>query len=160
MVTDKCQQEPGPLSDTTPECSTTNNYFKIRTTSFSDWTLWAEATYNFNGFFQPVDNLPVLNVVKAGSAIPVTFSLNGNQGLNIFATGYPAYGVTVCNSTDTIDTIEVTVTAGGSSLTYNAATDQYTYVWKTDKGWAGKCRQLNVKLNDGTIHIANFRLAR
>ena len=27
--------------------------------------------YNFTGFFQPVDNLPTLNEVKAGSAIPI-----------------------------------------------------------------------------------------
>src|SRR5262249_6238728 len=27
--------------------------------------------YNFSGFFQPVDNLPVINSVKAGQAIPV-----------------------------------------------------------------------------------------
>src|SRR6185369_8070766 len=41
--------------------------------------------YNFSGFFAPVDNLPVLNVVNAGKAIPVKFSLSGNKGLNIFA---------------------------------------------------------------------------
>ena len=45
--------------------------------------------FNWSGFFQPVDNLPALNVVKAGSAIPVKFSLGGNKGLNIFAAGYP-----------------------------------------------------------------------
>ena len=37
--------------------------------------------YLFKGFFAPVDNLPTLNVAKAGSAIPVKFSLTGNQGL-------------------------------------------------------------------------------
>src|SRR5262249_60474748 len=36
--------------------------------------------YNFSGFFQPVDNAPVLNVVKAGSAIPVKFRLRGGPG--------------------------------------------------------------------------------
>jgi len=43
---------------------------------------------NFSGFFQPVDNLPTLNLVKAGSAIPVKFSLGGNKALSIFAAGY------------------------------------------------------------------------
>ena len=43
--------------------------------------------FNWSGFFQPVDNLPALNLVKAGSAIPVKFSLGGNKGLNIFAAG-------------------------------------------------------------------------
>jgi hypothetical protein len=41
--------------------------------------------YDFDGFFNPVDNPDVLNRVKAGSAIPVKFSLGGDQGLDIFA---------------------------------------------------------------------------
>ncbi|MCB9140616.1 MAG: PxKF domain-containing protein, partial [Caldilineaceae bacterium] len=43
-----------------------------------------------------------------------------------------------------------------SSLTYDANTDQYIYTWKTDKSWAGTCRQLIVQLNDTTAHLANF----
>jgi hypothetical protein len=113
--------------------------------------------YNFSGFFQPVDNLPTLNVVKAGSAIPVKFRLSGDQGLNIFAAGYPRSQIIQCDSTAVVDGIEETVTAGSSSLSYNPSTDTYTYVWKTDKAWANTCRQLVVKLNDGTCHQANFK---
>ncbi len=113
--------------------------------------------FNFNGFFQPVDNLPTLNTVKAGQAIPIEFSLNGDQGLNIFASGYPQSTMMVCDTSEPQDAIEVTVTAGGSSLSYDPTTDTYTYVWKTDKGWAGTCRQLVVKLVDGTYHYANFK---
>lgn len=113
--------------------------------------------YNFNGFFQPVDNLPTLNVVKAGQSIPVKFSLNGDQGLNIFAAGYPRSQIIECDSTTVVDGIEETVTAGSSSLSYDPSTDTYTYVWKTDKAWANTCRQLVVKLNDGTYHQANFK---
>jgi len=116
--------------------------------------------YNFHGFFQPVDNLPTLNVAKAGSAIPVKFSLSGNQGLNIFASGYPTSYVAARDATAADDSIETTVTAGGSSLNYDATADQYIYVWKTDKAWAGTCRQLRVKLADGTLHTANFKLTK
>jgi streptogramin lyase len=35
-------------------------------------------SFLFSGFFQPVDNPPTLNSTKAGSAVPVKFSLNGN----------------------------------------------------------------------------------
>ena len=55
------------------------------------------------------------------------------------------------------DPIEETVTAGNSTLQYNATTQTYTYVWKTDKAWAGTCRQLIVKLIDGSEHIALFQ---
>jgi len=77
--------------------------------------------YNFSGFFRPVDNLPVLNVAKAGSAIPVKFSLDGYQGLGIFAPGYPRSVVIPCDSTALLDGIEETVNAGGSSLNYDAS---------------------------------------
>ncbi|HKP46810.1 MAG TPA: PxKF domain-containing protein [Pyrinomonadaceae bacterium] len=113
--------------------------------------------YNFAGFFQPVDNLPVLNIVQAGRAIPVKFSLSGNKGLGIFAPGSPSSGPIPCNSSDPATDLEQTVTAGGSSLSYDPSSDQYIYVWKTEAGWAGTCRQLVVQLNDGSIYRANFK---
>jgi hypothetical protein len=112
--------------------------------------------YNWADFFPPVDILPMWNVAKAGSAIPVKFSLSGYQGPDIFATGYPKSSVITCDLAAPVDGIESTVTAGGSSLNYDATTDQYIYVWKTNKAWAGSCRQLVVELIDGTSHVANF----
>ena len=112
--------------------------------------------YDWTGFFRPVDNIPTLNVAKAGRAIPVKFSLNGDQGLDIFEDNYPLSYQIDCVSTTDVDGIEETVTAGGSILSYDTVADQYIYVWKTDKDWAGTCRQLVVKLIDGTYHIANF----
>lgn len=96
------------------------------------------------------------NTVKAGAAIPVKFSLGGNQGLNIFATGSPTAVQTDCDSRDP-DAIEQTVTAGSSSLSYDATTDQYVYVWKIEKAWANTCRQLMVTLDDGSLHTAEFK---
>jgi len=116
-----------------------------------------QVVYNWSGFFQPVDNLPTVNSAKAGSAIPVKFSLGGNEGLNIFAAGYPKVQQVACASGAPIDEIEQTVTAGASGLTYDAASGQYSYIWKTDKSWAGSCRQLVVRLVDGTEHIAGFQ---
>jgi hypothetical protein len=115
--------------------------------------------YAYSGFFRPVDNLPMLNVVKAGQAIPVKFSLGGNQGLSIFAAGYPKVVAMACSGAMQ-DAVEETVTAGGSSLQYDATTGQYIYVWKSDKGWAGTCRQLQVKFADGTTQAANFSFTR
>jgi uncharacterized repeat protein (TIGR01451 family) len=113
--------------------------------------------YNFTGFFSPVNNLPVMNVVNAGKGIPVKFSLSGNKGLSIFETGYPASGVIACNTTDPAVDLDATVTAGSSSLSYDAASDQYSYVWKTESSWAGSCRQLVIKLKDGKMYRANFK---
>jgi hypothetical protein len=113
--------------------------------------------YSFGGFKQPVDSLPTVNQMKAGGAVPVKFSLAGNQGLDIFADGYPKSQTIACNSTAAVDGIEETVSAGGSSLSYDATSDTYSYVWKTDKAWAGTCRQLVLKLADGNSYRANFQ---
>lgn len=121
------------------------------------------ATYSFTGFFEPVDNPGsgpryVFNSVKAGSAVPVKFSLAGDQGLSIFAPGSPTSMPVKCATAARTDPIEQTVLAGNSSLSYDALSDTYTYVWKTNKGWAGTCRVLTVQLNDGTQYLAYFRL--
>ncbi|HEX4947303.1 MAG TPA: PxKF domain-containing protein, partial [Blastocatellia bacterium] len=122
----------------------------------SSFTVTVSAGYNFTGFFSPVDNAPVVNRVSAGSAIPVKFSLGGNRGLNIFAAGFPVSQQIACGS-GTPDDIEETVTAGASSLTYDATTDRYHYVWKTDRAWKGTCRKLMLKFNDGTTREALFQ---
>jgi hypothetical protein len=120
--------------------------------------IWA-GPYEFTGFFSPVDN-GMLNTVKAGQGIPVKFSLGSDEGLNIFAAGYPQSKQIACDSAASADDIEQTVTAGSSGLSYDAVANQYTYVWKTDKTWANTCRQLVVKLDDLTEHVANFKFSK
>ncbi|MGI9076212.1 MAG: PxKF domain-containing protein [Gemmatimonadaceae bacterium] len=44
-----------------------------------------------------------------------------------------------------------------SGLTYDAASDQYNFVWKTSTTWAGTCRQFDLRLADGSVHRANFQ---
>lgn len=123
-------------------------------------TVSYHVSYNFAGFFRPIDNLPSWNSVKAGSAVPVKFNLSGDQGLDIFQANYPASQKIYCDSNAPIDPVEETSTAGSSGLSYNATIDQYNYVWKTDKAWAGSCRQLQVQLKDGTYHNASFKFLK
>jgi hypothetical protein len=127
----------------------TDEAFTITVTNVAEWA--------FSGFRQPVDNLPTLNLVKAGSAIPVKFSLEGNKGMNIFAAGYPKSEVIPCDSAALVDGIEQTILSGSSVLSYDAATDTYSYVWKTEKAWSG-CRQLVIKFIDANTQRANFKL--
>jgi hypothetical protein len=116
--------------------------------------------WNWAGFFQPVENPPVFNRAKAGSGIPVRFSLGGDQGLDIFAPGYPASGTIPCALATQSVPVQETVAAGSSHLSFNPLTGQYTFIWKTDKAWAGTCRELVVKLADGTSHSAYFNFTR
>jgi hypothetical protein len=87
----------------------------------------------------------------------VKFSLGGDEGLDVFDEDYPKSRPIDCSSSAPLDGIERTVSAGGSSLSYNATSERYTYTWKTKKAWSGTCRQLVVKQDDGSIHRAIFK---
>jgi hypothetical protein len=114
--------------------------------------------FRFSGFFQPVDNPPILNVAKAGSSVAIRFSLGGNQGLSVLMAGSPSSTPIGCdNAAPTEDIQDATDTAGQSGLSYDSKSGQYTYVWKTAKSWASTCRRLNVTLVDSTVHVANFK---
>lgn len=132
------------------------------------------AVYNWTGFFQPIDNVADpsdgttpgataagWNKAKAGSAIPVKFSLGGDRGLGIFATGYPvAKQVTCPSGTIVADTVEESSTGTTSGLKYDATAQQYNYTWKTTSSWANTCQRLQVKLVDGTSHYAFFKFTK
>jgi hypothetical protein len=150
VTTSKVSGSIFPVGPTTVTATATDPAGNSSSCSFTVTVL-----YNFTGFFQPVDNLPTLNQVSAGKAIPVKFSLSGNKGLAIFAPNNPTSGVIPCGANDPVVDITETVTAGSSSLSYTS--DQYNYVWKTESSWAGTCRQLILQLNDGSIHRANFK---
>ncbi|MER7959985.1 PxKF domain-containing protein [Streptomyces sp. NPDC096030] len=113
------------------------------------------ATYAFSGFFAPVDNPPVVNEVNAGRTVPVKFSLGGDQGLDILAPNSPSSQQVTCNSSAPVDVVETTTSQSG--LTYNAATGEYQYNWKTQKAWSGTCRVFTLTLDDGTVHTLNFQ---
>jgi len=117
--------------------------------------------FDFAGFYPPLaadtGELPALNVVKAGSAVPLKFSLGGDQGLNVIEAGHPASGALNCKTMDPSDDRESAKAAGKSALAYDPASGQYTYVWKTEKAWKGTCRYLSLRLADGTEHRAAFR---
>ena len=115
--------------------------------------------YPWSGFFEPVNNPGLLNQAKAGTAIPVRFSLGGSQPAPVLAPGSPEVSNVKCPSWPA-DDIEQTVTAGASSLDYEAATGQYVYTWKSSASWRGKCRRLSLILKDGTRHEAIFRFVR
>lgn len=141
-----------PVGTTTVNVTATDDSGNVATGSFT-----VTVHFNFSGFFQPVDNLPTVNLVSAGQSVPVKFSLSGNKGLNIFAHGFPASQQVQCVGGSSTSMVEETVSAGSSTLSYDAVTDRYIYVWKTERSWRGTCRQLLVRLNDGSTHAALFQ---
>jgi hypothetical protein len=106
-------------------------------------------------FYGSPINATSTNVAKAGSLVPLKFSLHGYQGLAIFAAGFPtSVGKGPCGAPPKVKPLP----AGTSSavLSYDRKSDQYTYSWKTSGSWAGTCRQFNLRLVDGTDHNLSF----
>ena len=111
----------------------------------------------FSGFAAPVDNLPTVNTMQTGRAVPLKFGLGGDYGLSILASGSPSSVQVSCDTQAELDEVEVTSAAGSSTLTYDATSGLHNYVWKTEKSWAGTCRRLSLTLDDGSLHQALFR---
>lgn len=127
------------------------------TTTAPTTTTTSAPIFAFTGWQPPVDNPPTVNEVNGGQAIPMKFSLGGNQGLDVIASGYPTATQLNCSTGAPVNTGTLTDTAGGSGLQYDSGTGTYTYVWKTSKSWAGTCQQFDMRLVDGTDHTALFK---
>ena len=113
--------------------------------------------FPFSGFFSPVANPPAFNSAKAGQTVSVKFSLGGDEGLSIFAAGYPTSTSTACPAAAQAGSVDVAAAAAASALTYDPETETYNYLWRTQRGWAGTCRELTVKFTDGSEYSALFR---
>lgn len=108
----------------------------------------------FEGFDPPVDNAPAVNVVKAGQAVPLKFSLGADLGDDVLA-GAPSLQPLACSTGEANGSpSEATSTSG---LAHNGD-GKYRWVWKTPKSAAGTCQRLDLALADGTVHSALFRL--
>lgn len=114
-------------------------------------------TLPFTGFTPPVANPPAVNSVQPGSTVPVQFGVPGSGATlpAVPAAGYPQSAPVSCSSPD------LTLTGSGDATTPTDpssadASDSYQYLWQTNVAYTG-CRELIVKLGDGSYHRAVFR---
>jgi hypothetical protein len=113
----------------------------------------------FRGFYLPVHNMPVLNTVAAGRAIAVKFSVDGLGKSGAVLKGSPTSVSLECSAGRSEKRLEGNVEQLASHIRAEGR-GQYTYVWKTNAEWAGKCRKLIVTLVDGSSHAALFRFEK
>jgi len=118
-----------------------------RTVSYS-------VAYDFDGFLWPLVNPPRVNRWKAGLHVPVRFSLGSYKGSAPVAAGYPKVAPVACGAGAQPSGSDK---ARGSWKKRSGRSSKrggwtYMFVWKTEKNWAGGCRQLVLKLDDGTLH--------
>ena len=107
----------------------------------------------FAGFFAPLRNMPYVNAVQAGSAIPVKFTVGGYRGRSVLLQT-PTSTEVACpaGAPENVVRPGLAVLPGLRSLGYS-----YNYVWKTNPSWAGTCRVFVLTLADGSTHEALFR---
>ena len=102
-----------------------------------------------------------LNTAKAGTPTPVGFSLGGDKGLReSWNNGFPKATKIACDTSEPVDVIYTTVTAGNSPSTYDAPAGQYVYVWKTAKATASYCYRFDLGLIDGSDHSFEVKLLK
>jgi lysophospholipase L1-like esterase/PKD repeat protein len=111
--------------------------------------------WDFTGFLPPVRPSPELTEVRAGSSVPLKFSVDGDRGLDILVDGSPSSTPVDCGSLEA--TGPATQTASVPGLRYDTGSDLYSYVWTTPTGTSG-CVRVDVALVDGSVHDAYFRL--
>lgn len=122
------------------------------------YAAWERPPYSFSGFLKPTKNLPALNKDRAGRQVSLAFSLNGDHGLNILASGSPVSVSIPCEPVGDVPVVNESTAPG--VLVYDARKDTYRYQWDTDPAWAGTCRQFVLELDDRSVHRANFQFAR
>ncbi|WP_242342407.1 PxKF domain-containing protein [Anaeromyxobacter terrae] len=125
-------------------------------------TFTVTVQFAFLGFFQPVDNLPLVNTVKNGATVPVKWKLQGQGGVEITDVAAVdlkntrAQGIACGALTSVESQIELTTT-GGTALRYDLGAAQYVLNWQTPKQ-PGSCWRLDLVFADGSTQSANFKL--
>jgi len=139
--------------------------FVVNATDLAGHTATASVTYTvlfaFGGFQSPVNNPPTLNTNKAGSTIPLIWSLfdaAGHAYANLNALQSISSKQIRCPNatTDPVNPPDLPIgTNGVAGITGSS----FHFNWATDKKWAGTCRRLYVHLSDGTTQYADFQFS-
>lgn len=114
--------------------------------------------YDFEGFLRPVRNRPHTNRRLAGLPVPIRFELGGDHGLDVVEEGWPRVAQIECGSGDEpADGEPAGHPRWFRELAFRRRKERYVFMWRTERDWAGTCRQFMLKLDDGTVKRADFR---
>jgi Tol biopolymer transport system component len=117
-------------------------------------------SWDFDGFLHPVDNPPVVNVVKAGRGIPLRWRLLDANGAPVTDLARATVTTTpiACPSGSHSDDIETTVQR--ASRLRHLGEGHYRLDWVSDRKHARTCRELILDIGDGVTHRAVFRFVK
>ncbi|HWP64065.1 MAG TPA: PxKF domain-containing protein, partial [Candidatus Binatia bacterium] len=112
------------------------------------------------GFYRPVDPIPTVNVVKAGSTVPLKFeAFAGSLELtNTTIVDSLTYRQVQCGAFEDMSESPVELTAtGGTVLRYDWTAGQFVFNWKTPST-PNKCYTTTLLFDDGSTISAYFKL--
>jgi len=123
-----------------------------------------EVAYRFDGFLQPVND-PALtpgapvSVFKAGSVVPLAFSVKKANGQVVTPTSKPVWLGPIKGARTTASVNETVVKGTGTSgSTYLWKNNRWQFDWSTKGLAAGYLYKVGVKLDDGTTHQVTIGL--
>jgi hypothetical protein len=109
--------------------------------------------YTFDGFYAPVDNLPIVNSAKAGQTIPTKWRLTDVNGTGVSdPSSFQGLTSVPCSVSSSEPVDEMTEYAAGNSGLQYLGNGIWQYNWKTPKEYALQCRIARVVLLDGSVH--------
>ena len=123
----------------------------VLTSQASVWAFAIHRPFEFGGFEPPMGARR-----NAGSTLPVQFRLLNEDGvlvtpaevLDVLAST-PSSRLVSCATGATLSD-HAPITVGGSGLRFDSDINTYAINWKTEKAWAGTCRELTIELIDGS----------
>jgi predicted outer membrane repeat protein len=102
---------------------------------------------------------PELNRAVAGDPLYVRFSLGGNKGSNVFFPGFPQTAEIACGSS--VEHFEgQPASLARAPRYYSGQGGYYQFVMRTDHDWGDSCRQVIIRLSDGSTYQVNFQFRR
>ena len=116
--------------------------------------------WDFIGFDDPVNNDSVLNVVKAGQAVPLRWRVLDASGAPVsdLANATVRVSSLACSAGAGSDQLEET--GAGNSKLQNLGDGYYQLNWKTPKTYANLCKTMRLDIGDGVEHTALFRFTK
>ncbi len=113
-----------------------------------------------DGFLKPVNmGSSVVNTVKAGSTVPLKFTvLRGGVPMTSGIGAVFSAKKVACDGSAIPDAVEEFSTTGQTSLRYDATAGQWIQNWATPSGGKGSCYRVSLTTADGSSTAAAFQL--
>ena len=108
--------------------------------------------FAFSGFKPKATRLLTM---AAGLAAPITFSLDGDQGLAVLAAGTPTVEAVTCPGLKPA-AVKTPAPSSAPKFSYKPVPAVYKYLWKSPS--TPGCVDVTIRLIDGSAHTLHFQL--